>query len=102
MRKEILIKRLPYVVAILYCIGAVFVWIDFSYTPPDGLANVGIVLYTLPAFLIGKVISAREFPFFVGGYYEAHRVYFIVSVAILSSLMFIVLSVFRKQIERRL
>lgn len=38
------------IVVLVYLLGALLVWIDFQNSPPDGLANVGIGLYTLPCF----------------------------------------------------
>jgi hypothetical protein len=72
----------------VYLVGAVFVWLDFARTNPDGLANIGIVLYTLPVALFGIFVLKGEFPFAPGGYYEAHAIYFLVSAGILALILF--------------
>jgi hypothetical protein len=76
------------VVPALYLVGAVFVWLDFARTNPDGLANIGIVLYTLPVALFGIFVLQQEFPFAPGGYYEAHAIYFSASVGLLALILF--------------
>ena len=72
----------------VYLLGAILVWVDFARTNPDGLANIGIVLYTLPIALFGIFILKREFPFVHGGYYEAHALYFSAGVGILALVLF--------------
>ena len=66
----------------IYIAGALVVWFDFTGLPPDGLANVGIALYTLPNFFIIRFLSRTEFPFFDGGYYQAHALYFSINVVV--------------------
>ena len=83
-----MVKR---IVVLVYLLGALIVWIDFRNAPPDGLANVGIGLYTLPVFLIVKVFASAEFPYFSGGYYDAHTKYFVVSVALISAMIYFIL-----------
>lgn len=79
------------IVVLVYLLGAVLVWIDFRNSPPDGLANVGIGLYTLPVFLLAKLFTAEEFPYFRGDYYYAHTKYFIVSVLAISVMIYFIL-----------
>jgi hypothetical protein len=83
-----LIKR---IIVIAYILGAILVWIDFRNSPPDGLANVGIGLYTLPVFLLVKLFTAQEFPYFSGDYYDAHTKYFVASVLIISVMLYFIL-----------
>lgn len=73
---------------ILYIVGAVLVWLDFSRTNPDGLANLGLIVYTLPiavpiAMVFGDVIES-----FPGGYLSTHALYSWPSVALLASSIF--------------
>ena len=41
-----------------YLAVAVLAWVDFVLAPPDGLANVGLMLVTLPVTLLGLLIDA--------------------------------------------
>lgn len=73
---------------ILYIVGAVLVWLDFSHTNPDGLANLGLFVYTLPiavpmVLVFGDVVASLP-----GGYIAAHALYFWPSVALLASSIF--------------
>ena len=83
-----MLKRIA---VLVYLLGAFLVWIDFQNSPPDGLANVGIGLYTLPVFLFANLFAAGEFPYFGGDYYHAHTLYFIPSVLIVSAMIYFLL-----------
>lgn len=83
-------KKPKIIVPALYLLGAVFVWLNFSKLPPDGLANIGIVLYTLPVVLIASLATSRQFPYLHGPYYQAHAVYFSLSVVIMTIVLFFV------------
>lgn len=74
----------------IYLAGAGFVWHAFSGAPPDGLANIGIVIYTLPVVLVGTFLLKLEFPYVPGGYYLAHALYFWPSVVLLAATVFLV------------
>jgi hypothetical protein len=86
-----LVRKIHIVIPAAYLFGAAVVWIDFSRLPPDGLANSGIALYTLPVFLVALKVTRREFPFFEGGYYPSHAVYFALSTLFLAALLFLAL-----------
>ena len=86
-----LMHKIHIVIPAAYLFGAVVVWIDFSRLPPDGLANSGIALYTLPVFLVALKMTRRDFPFFEGGYYPSHAIYFALSVLLLAALLFLAL-----------
>lgn len=77
-------------------------WITFARTNPDGLANIGIVLYTFPVVLIGTFLLKLDFPYVPGGYYQAHALYFWPSVALLAALLFLILHALQKIAERRM
>ena len=95
------LKRVEVLLPSIYLLGAMIVWIDFSRLPPDGLANVGIALYTLPDFFVVRFITGREFPFFEGGYYLSHALYFSVSVIFNAILLFIIINIIQKLFRKR-
>lgn len=82
---------LKHIIAGAYMLGAILVWIDFRNSPPDGLANVGIGIYTLPVFLLARLLTSEEFPFFSGDYYEAHTTYFVVGVLFITVMIYLTL-----------
>jgi hypothetical protein len=64
------------VVPALYVVGAIGLWLKFVRTNPDGLANVWLVVYTLPVFVSARFLLQRECPFAPGRYDEADALYF--------------------------
>jgi len=92
MRALMKFSHLKFLLPIAYVLGAALVWWDFSQTPPDGLANVGIALYTLPIVLFARLLTNAEFPYFDGGgYYQDHAAYFLTSVSIIAVGLFVLL-----------
>ena len=85
-----LLGVLKYVVPLLYLVGAAMIWLVFARTNPDGLANIWIVIYTLPIFMVGTLVLGLEFPYMPGGYYQAHALYFWPSVVFLATLLFLI------------
>ena len=81
--------KLKLIIPALYILGAVPIWVVFSKTNPDGLANLGLGLYTFPIVALGTFVFHLEFPYVAGSYYVAHAVYFWVSVAFLAALLFL-------------
>ena len=81
---------LKYLVPLLYLVGAAMIWLVFARTNPDGLANIWIVIYTLPIFMVGTLVLGLEFPYMPGGYYQAHALYFWPSVVFLATLLFLI------------
>jgi hypothetical protein len=77
------------VVPALYVVGAMGLWLKFARTNPDGLANIWLVVYTLPVFVSARFLLQREFPFVPGRYYEAHALYFWPSVTLLAFAFFL-------------
>jgi hypothetical protein len=73
----------------LYIGGATGLWLKIARTNPDGLANVWLIVYTLPVFVSARFLLQREFPFVPGCYYEAHALYFWASVALLAFAFFL-------------
>jgi hypothetical protein len=49
--------RLEFLLPLLYFGLALYVWIDFIRLPPDGLANVGLMIVTLPVTLVGLLLT---------------------------------------------
>ena len=95
-------KVLKYLLPAIYLAGAVVVWVTFVSTNPDGLANIGIVLYTFPVVLIGTFWLKLDFPYVPGRYYEAHALYFWPSVALLAVLLFLSCHALEKIVEHRI
>jgi hypothetical protein len=66
---------------VLYVAFALYAWIDFTRTAHDGLANLGLMLVTLPVTAVGLLLTwALGKAGFVlipsgMGYYTAHAVY---------------------------
>ena len=80
--------RLYWLVPIAYALGAVPICVNFAAAPPDGLANIWLLIYTFPVVALCTFGFGMEFPYFVGSYYLAHTVYFVTVVALLSLCMF--------------
>lgn len=74
--------RARFVLPAVYLAVALLAWLDFVRTNPDGLANIGLMLVTLPATLLGLLLTwmsgGTEFVLIPSrlGYYTAHAVYF--------------------------
>lgn len=94
-------RKTSIIIPTAYLLGAAVVWIDFAQAPPDGLANVGIALYTLPVVLLISSLTARDFPFVQGGYYRAHAAYFIPSVFVLACGLFLIVRLVERLFRRR-
>jgi hypothetical protein len=90
MRLSRLLRVMKFIVPALYIAGAMVIWLDFSRSNPDGLANLWIVLYTFPIVIIGTFLLRGEFPYVPGRYYEAHALYFWPSVALLALALFFI------------
>jgi hypothetical protein len=87
----------------IYCIIAALAWIDFARLPPDGLANVGLMLAVLPVTLLdlalrGLLGLARS-PLMPSqlGYYRAHAVFFAGSVTAIATALLLL----GRRIDRR-
>jgi hypothetical protein len=72
----------------LYLTLAIYVWVDFARLPPDGLANLGLMLVTAPValagLLIGAISGASDFVLLPSGhgYLTDHAIYYVPAVAI--------------------
>jgi hypothetical protein len=85
-----LFRVMKFIVPAFYIAGAIVIWLPFSRSNPDGLANIWIAIYTFPMVLIGTFLQQGEFPYLPGRYYEAHALYFWPSVALLALALFFV------------
>ncbi|XIA62671.1 hypothetical protein ACFIOY_24670 [Bradyrhizobium sp. TZ2] len=81
---------MKFIVPAFYIAGAMGIWLAFSRSNPDGLANVWIAIYTFPMVMIGTFLLQGEFPYLPGRYYEAHALYFWPSVALLALALFFI------------
>jgi hypothetical protein len=84
----------------LYLAGAAAVYVTFRLAPPDGLANIGLVLWTFPFVLVGTFLLGLEFPYAPGGYYAAHTLYFWPAVILLAGTAFLVLHLMAAKLGR--
>jgi hypothetical protein len=91
-----LFSVMKFLVPALYIAGAVVIWLAFSRSNPDGLANIWIAIYTFPIFIIGTFLLRGEFPYVPGRYYEAHALYFWPSVALLALALFFIFHALQK------
>ena len=81
---------MKFIVPAFYIAGATGIWLAFSRSNPDGLANIWIAIYTFPMVLIGTFLLQGEFPYLPGRYYEAHALYFWPSVTFLALALFLI------------
>jgi hypothetical protein len=94
-----LLRAMKFVVPALYIAGAIVIWLDFSGSNPDGLANIWISIYTFPIFIIGTFLLQGEFPYMPGRYYEAHALYFWPSVALLALALFFIFHAMQRIVQ---
>jgi len=85
-----LFRAMKFIVPALYIAGAMAIWLAFSRSNPDGLANIWIAIYTFPMVIVGTFLLQGEFPYVPGRYYEAHALYFWPSVALLALALFFI------------
>jgi len=80
-------RRARYILTGLYLLLAVYVWIDFTRINRDGLANVGLMLVTLPVTLIGlglgALVGSDKFVLLPDdfGYLGNHALYYVPAAA---------------------
>ena len=87
--------RFQLVLPTIYMGCAAYAWIDFARLPPDGLANLGLMLAVLPITLVdlslGQLLGADQSLFIPSdlGYYRAHAVFFAPSAALMTLAFFL-------------
>ena len=78
-----------------YCAVAGLAWVDFLRLPPDGLANLGLMLVVLPVTALDLLLrpssSPGSFVLMPEGlpYYQAHALFFWPSVAAIAALFWL-------------
>ena len=85
--------RFKLILPAAYLAIAALAWLDFIRLPPDGLANLGLMLVVLPVTLLELALrpasAPGEFVLMPSGlgYYGAHAVFFWSSVALIAALL---------------
>ena len=96
--------RARFIVPATYLAFAAYAWIDFVRTNPDGLANVGLYLVTLPVALVGVALTeATGGGSFVlqpsgFGYYGNHAFYYWPSVLVTACLLYWITAVLGRRV----
>src|SRR3979409_2222709 len=57
-----LLMVMKFIVPALYIAGAIVIWLDFSTSNHDGLANIWIAIYTFPIAINRHLSTARRVP----------------------------------------
>lgn len=74
-----------------YLAVALVVWIDFILAPPDGLANVGVMLVVLPLTLLDLLLRSASdpgSPVLVPdslGYYLGHTLFLVIGAMLIAA-----------------
>ena len=83
--------KLKIVLPAAYCAVALLAWIDFARLPPDGLANLGLMLVVFPITLLDLGLRPADAPGSMVlmpdslGYYADHAVFFGCSVLVIAA-----------------
>ncbi len=86
--------RLKIVLPAAYLGLALYVWIDFTRWPPDGLANLGLMIVTFPVTIMSLVptwvVGARGFVLLPNGfgYYGSHAIYYWASASMIAGFLY--------------
>ena len=90
----------------LYLSVAAYVWVDFVGTPPDGLANIGLFLVTLPVTVVGLLMTelwggGGSFMLLPNGfgYFGSHALYYWPSVGLIALLLYLIAGFFVRSKE---
>jgi hypothetical protein len=98
--------RLRLLIPAVYLTLGILVWIDFARTNPDGLANIGLVLFVAPVTLVGlawmSAAGADSFPLIPNGlpYLMAHAVFYFPSLLITAILLFLIVASIQRFFRR--
>jgi hypothetical protein len=88
-------RRARFILPGLYLALALYLWVDFTRTAHDGLANIGLMAITLPVTLVGLLIGSLigESSFILlphgFGYLGNHVLYYVPAVAITALLLWL-------------
>ena len=86
-------RRICAILATAYVVGGIGVWIEFTRTNPDGLANVGLILYVFPislsVFGISYLTGRAEFFLLPDrfGYFLDHAIFFFPSLFLIGAVI---------------
>jgi ABC-type molybdate transport system permease subunit len=100
--------RWTYVPPALYLAFALYVWIDFTRTAHDGLANLGLMLATLPVTALGLLLTLTlgrtGFVLIPSGlgYYTAHAIYFWPAALLIAASLYGICSWLSRRLAARL
>src|SRR5206468_3671702 len=92
-RRDVRRLRLKLLLPGFYLIAAQLAWLDFWRLPPDGLANVGLMLVVFPTALADLALrpdTAPEVSVLMPhghGYVVDHALFFVPSVLLITSLL---------------
>jgi hypothetical protein len=84
------VLKARYILPAVYAAIALSAWLSFMRLPPDGLANLGLMVVALPAMLLDLALRSQaqaERPVLVPdrwGYYIDYSVFFWISVCIIA------------------
>ena len=95
-----MIKKAKYIIPSIYLVIGILVWLQFLGSPPDGLANIGIVLYVFPMTMLGFLIFGKTLPFFSGSYYVSQSKFFFISLITITALIYFICSLISKIASR--
>lgn len=91
-------RTIARVVVGLYLASAVWVLVAFLRAPPDGLANIWTIVWTVPISLLGAALepwTGIGYPFLPSryfGYYAGHTVYFVTAVTVIALVVYRVIA----------
>jgi hypothetical protein len=88
-------RRAQIVLPASYIAFAIYAWFDFTNTNHDGLANVGLILVTLPVTAVvlsaGSLMGQESMPMPSGhGYVGDHALYYFPAVAVTAILWWLI------------
>lgn len=88
-------RRFQIALPALYTAFAIYAWVDFINTNPDGLANIGLFVVTAPvtiaALIVGGLIGRSSMLMPQGhGYIGDHALYYIPAVAMTAILWWVI------------
>jgi hypothetical protein len=84
-----------YILPAIYLLIALLAWADFMRLPPDGLANIGLMIVIFPVMLLDLYLSPKgdvDNSVLVPdkwGYYVDYSIFFWVSVCILGIALYL-------------
>ena len=88
-------RRARFILPGLYVAFALYAWVDFTRTNPDGLANIGLFLVTLPVTLFDLALGALSGQSSVlmpsgHGYIGDHALYYFPAAAVTAGLWYLI------------